>query len=86
MFCPLEWVCKVKYCRTEKQDGVIALGASYIRELMSGFFINRLGDSHVIKINLVTWNQRIPSPLHLCVRRLQCEYSEQFLDTGKVLE
>src|SRR5260221_5073825 len=31
----------------QKQDGVIALGASYIRELMSGFFINRLGDSYV---------------------------------------
>src|SRR5260221_7165413 len=37
-------------------------------------------------INLVTWNQRIPPSLHLCVRHLQCEYSEQFLDRGKVLE
>src|SRR5260221_13487031 len=37
-------------------------------------------------INLVTWNQRIPPSLHLCVRHLQCKYSEQFLDRGKVLE
>ena len=63
----------------------MALGASYIRELMSGFFINRLGDSHVKK-ELVTWNQRIPPFLHLCVRCLQCEYSEQLLDTGEVLD
>src|SRR5260221_10122100 len=38
------------------------------------------------KINLVTWNQRIPPSLHLCVRCLQCEYSEQFFDRGKVLD
>ncbi len=26
MFYPLELVCKVEYCRTEKQDGVMVVG------------------------------------------------------------
>ena len=38
----MESACKVKYCRTEKQGGVMALGASYIRGLKSRFFIIRL--------------------------------------------
>ena len=82
VFYPWGLVCKVEYCGTERQDGVIALGASYIQGLMSGFLAGGL----TCKIELVTWNQRIPPFLHLCVRHLQCKYSEQLLDTGNVLD
>ena len=46
MFYPLELVCKVKYCRTERQDGVMVVGL-HISEVDVRVLYNQVGELDV---------------------------------------
>src|SRR5258708_24557303 len=84
VFYPLELVCKVEYCRTEKQDGVMVVGLRISEVDVRVSIYSGKGvvcTKKVIKV-LVYKN---PPPIFsyscvCCVRRLLCEHSELFLD------
>ena len=91
MFYPLELVCKVEYCRTEKQDGVMVVGLRISEVDVRVSIYSGQGvvcTKKVIKV-LVYKN---PPPHFLilmcvlCIRCLLCEHSELSLIEVKSLD